>query len=133
MPTTISSNLSSPLSTPSVVTCAINCLTHSTCKNTLMPRLSSRQNCAWVVLKTFLDWSRDVFGELLNVASIVAYSRRKFKVEIRAARRARRAGSTGPVRRVADPFCQRFWEFFDGTVTGRLFKTTAVEITAVDG
>ncbi|KAF8137751.1 hypothetical protein K438DRAFT_1786397 [Mycena galopus ATCC 62051] len=50
-----------------------------------------------------------------------------------AARRARCAGSTGPVRRVADPFRQRFWEFFDGTVTGRLFKTTAVEITAVDG
>jgi hypothetical protein len=51
----------------------------------------------------------------------------------RAARRARRAGSTGPVRRVADPFRQRFWRFFDGTVTGRLFKTTAVKITAVNG
>ncbi|KAJ6537096.1 hypothetical protein B0H19DRAFT_1079473 [Mycena capillaripes] len=50
-----------------------------------------------------------------------------------AARRARRAGSTGPVRRVADPFRQGFWKFFDGTVTGRLLKTTAVEITAVDG
>ncbi|KAJ6555884.1 hypothetical protein B0H19DRAFT_1071035 [Mycena capillaripes] len=50
-----------------------------------------------------------------------------------AARRARRAGSTGPVRRVADPFRQGFWKFFDGTVTGRLFKVTAVGITAVDG
>ncbi|KAJ6620463.1 hypothetical protein B0H10DRAFT_1946018 [Mycena sp. CBHHK59/15] len=51
----------------------------------------------------------------------------------RAARRARRAGSTGPVQRVADPFRQGFWKFLDGTATGRLFKTTAVEITAVDG
>ncbi|KAF8139362.1 hypothetical protein K438DRAFT_1785777 [Mycena galopus ATCC 62051] len=51
----------------------------------------------------------------------------------RAARRGRRAGSTGPVRRVTDPFRQGFWKFFDGTVTGRLFKTTAVKITAVDG
>jgi hypothetical protein len=51
----------------------------------------------------------------------------------RAVRRARRAGSTGSVRRVTDPFRQGLWNFFDGTATGRFFDSTAVEITAVDG
>ncbi|KAJ6563523.1 hypothetical protein B0H10DRAFT_1966072 [Mycena sp. CBHHK59/15] len=51
----------------------------------------------------------------------------------RAARRARRAGSTGPVRRVADPFRRGFQIFFDGTATGRLYKPTAGETTAGNG
>ncbi|KAJ6615301.1 hypothetical protein B0H10DRAFT_1950008 [Mycena sp. CBHHK59/15] len=49
----------------------------------------------------------------------------------RAVRRARRAGSTGSVRRVADPFRQAPEIFFDGTATGRFERATAVEMTAV--
>ncbi|KAJ7693165.1 hypothetical protein B0H17DRAFT_1132636 [Mycena rosella] len=51
----------------------------------------------------------------------------------RAARRARRAGSTGPVRRVAGPSHRDPRILFDGTVTGRISETTAVKTTAVDG
>ncbi|KAJ7312365.1 hypothetical protein DFH08DRAFT_822107 [Mycena albidolilacea] len=49
-----------------------------------------------------------------------------------AVRRARRAGLTGSVRRVADPFRRGLGEIFNGTVTGRIAAPTAVEITAVD-
>ncbi|KAJ7604006.1 hypothetical protein B0H17DRAFT_1222314 [Mycena rosella] len=38
----------------------------------------------------------------------------------RAARRARRAGLTGPVRRVAVPVRRGFQNFFYGTATGRI-------------
>ncbi|KAJ7721601.1 hypothetical protein B0H16DRAFT_1473776 [Mycena metata] len=51
----------------------------------------------------------------------------------RAARRARRAGSTGPVRRVAVPFRRALAKLSDGTATGRFSNTTAVEKTAVAG
>ncbi|KAJ6622031.1 hypothetical protein B0H10DRAFT_1944870 [Mycena sp. CBHHK59/15] len=52
-------------------------------------------------------------------------------VGVRAVRRARRAGSTGSVRRVADPFRRAPEIFFDGTATGRFERATAVEMTAV--
>ncbi|KAJ7248700.1 hypothetical protein C8J57DRAFT_1240118 [Mycena rebaudengoi] len=50
-------------------------------------------------------------------------------VEVRAVRRARRAGSTGSVRRVADPFRRAPEIFFDGTATGRFERVTAVTAT----
>ncbi|KAJ7205854.1 hypothetical protein B0H12DRAFT_1080251 [Mycena haematopus] len=56
-----------------------------------------------------------------------------FKGPQRAARRVRRAGSTGPVRRVADPFRQALEQLFDGTATERICESTAGEMTAVDG
>jgi hypothetical protein len=51
----------------------------------------------------------------------------------RAVRRTRRAGLTGSVRRVADPFRRGFEKEFDGTATGQISQLTAVEMTAVDG
>jgi hypothetical protein len=49
----------------------------------------------------------------------------------RAARRPRRADSTGPARRVADPFRGGLGNIFNGTATGRFGDPTAVETTAV--
>lgn len=46
-------------------------------------------------------------------------------------RRTRRAGFTGSVRRVADPFRRALKQLFDGTATGRFDEVTAVEMTAV--
>jgi hypothetical protein len=37
------------------------------------------------------------------------------------------------VQRVAGPFRQGLWNFFDGTATGRLWGATAGEMTAVNG
>ncbi|KAJ7258488.1 hypothetical protein C8J57DRAFT_1234094 [Mycena rebaudengoi] len=45
---------------------------------------------------------------------------------IRAVRRARRAGLTGSVRRVADPFRRGIEIFFNGTATGPFGEPTAV-------
>jgi hypothetical protein len=50
----------------------------------------------------------------------------------RAVRRTRRAGLTGSVRRIADPFRRGFEKKFDGTATGRISQSTAVEMTAAD-
>ncbi|KAJ7633689.1 hypothetical protein B0H17DRAFT_1149924 [Mycena rosella] len=45
---------------------------------------------------------------------------------VKAVRRARRAGSTGSVRRVADPFRRGFAKNFNGTATGRISQSMAV-------
>jgi hypothetical protein len=46
-------------------------------------------------------------------------------------RRARRAGWTGSVQRVTDPFRQGLDTFCNGTATGWIEEPTAGEITAV--
>ena len=48
---------------------------------------------------------------------------------LRAVHRARHAGSTGSVQRVADPFRRAPEIFFDGTATGRFERATAVTAT----
>jgi hypothetical protein len=45
----------------------------------------------------------------------------------RTVRCTRRAGLTGSMRRVADPFRRGFEKEFDGTVTGQISQLTAVD------